>query len=294
MSRVTPPRFEVSIEQYTTFDDIIAGCLLGMKDDDPPLPHELLGKGRDVLTLLGTEDSGLPAGLAALPSYDCSFPNPPTDPNYVPDTCEVGEWVQVTSCRKGDNCGVDGATAQYERQYAPGSDTSRPLCCPQVYEEPCGDGVGCMCYYEDLPIANNTAYTQCGGICDYANVGDDCYIGCADSTMAANAVRFTCMGGKWNANETLPDCTDPDLRQCPDVLSTPDALLRMTVYRGVCDGATDGDECVIHCLPGYYPKGGKTHANCSNGTWSEDLECLPQKNCSDPQHERHCDIPEGS
>lgn len=205
--------------------------------------------------------------------------------------CDEGVWVTLRSCdpdvEARGQCS-DATLLRERRRLDPSSTT--PLCCPVYDTQPCGSK-SCMCSYSQLPFANDAAFARCGGVCDYANIGDRCFVGCADSAIGAPPVGFTCLGGEWSTNDKLPPCDDRSVRECPAVFNDSTAALRMSVYSGICDGARHGDECVIHCLPGYRPRDGHFRAECREGIWSHDLNCVPQEACTSSAHEVPCDIP---
>jgi hypothetical protein len=227
------------------------------------------------------EERGLPSRLEATAGASCSS---------IEASCDPGQWVTVKSCDPGlhDKTQCSDDVLYRERRKTDPTDT-RPLCCPVSETQPCG-AKSCMCSYSQLPIADDAAFGQCGGICDDADIGDQCIVGCSDTAIGASPVAFTCIGGAWAPTGALPKCDDTRLRECPPVFNDNDATLRMVVYSGVCNGAIGGDECVIHCLPGYRPEGNATHATCSHGQWSAQLNCVPQVSCSDAEFEVPCSV----
>lgn len=202
--------------------------------------------------------------------------------------CDPGVLVTVQSCvggaateLGGDGSGCAEAEAVQQRRYIPGQSGERPLCCPLDVTSACGSD-GCSCFYSQLPFAGNSAFEQCGGVCDNAKLGDVCNVTCSGESplgQSENMVRFVCLGGVWSKPASIPECNNSMIAPCPPVFSQPQDYLKMTVMDGVCNGASHGDECVIHCMPGYRPEAGY-YSYCEQGSWVTPLNCVPQTGCA--------------
>lgn len=187
--------------------------------------------------------------------------------------CPSGLWTTVRACGADGACGPAATEVQ------------QCVTAPSVVQTvSCGAAAPpCTCHASDLRAllgANATSVTFCGGICDAAQVGQQCVLGCVAGTAPTSDGGFatvTCLADgtwAWNKDHAF-SCAPPQIR-CPDV--TPSAFLTTLVAPGVrCQGATPGDRCVIACHVGNAPAGDVSVATCrADGTWDHALACVPQ------------------
>lgn len=167
-------------------------------------------------------------------------------------------------------------------------DVSTDPACPDKpeREEACQgyESAGCSCSMDSLKQELKSRgienYDFCASpdgsasVCDNADAGDRCYLGCKDGFSAVGEQFATCLSnGSWDLAQSPQTfgCKVPQ-KECPNLFNDDTAF-----FSGNCVGAKPGDECTMNCHVGSYPKDMVIKATCGQDyQWSNDLQCLPQ------------------
>jgi len=204
-------------------------------------------------------------------------------------SCQTSDWVDSRAC---NNACSNANKVQQRRQLSPPG-TCEGVAMVQTIS--CPDGP-CTCYKQNLleligPNGGSSNVTFCGGVCENAQQGQECRVGCqatnsqGGSLTVVGTPRFTCLKttegrAAWVGDPAGPSAGPFACAIAPPKCDTPAFLNASSVVLpgSKCTDAGVGDVCAIACHVGTTPSGGMNRAMCQvDGSWSyERLGCVPQ------------------
>ena len=209
-------------------------------------------------------------GYVFLQSFGSNKPSRVEAVAVTDDPCAY-ETIEVSPC-SGD---CDKAT-KVVQQVSRNPDC--PAKDPQTVSCKGAESPDCNCSMDKLKalLASKgvTGYTFCGSpggssqpsVCDLAQGGDKCYLGCDSPNRVQGEGYATCLStGDWELAEGLGQfaCV-PDEPSCPDLYNN-----AASWFSGTCVNAKPGDKCFMNCHAGNAPDNDVIEVQCgADFQWS--------------------------